>query len=124
MYTEDSSSTLRDTHWCGSSEKQKALSRWFMARSKAFMNLYLRNSASARSHRLRHFSKLPPLPAGTRHTHSKGAQQFAALELDVQISLAEWTAGMCKSVGQERWGAGFSRTVLANVHVVGSVKSN
>jgi hypothetical protein len=33
-----------------------------MARSKAFMNLYLRFSLSARSHRRRHLSRLPPLP--------------------------------------------------------------
>ena len=58
--------TLRLTYWCCAPLKPKALSRWFMARSNAFINLYLRDAASARSQRRRHFSRLPPLPGQAR----------------------------------------------------------
>ena len=67
--------TLRDTHSCEEDTNPKALSRCCMARSQAFMNLYLRKSASAKSQRRRHLSKLPPLPACANQTPSSDMPQ-------------------------------------------------
>lgn len=59
-----SASSFRNTQLCGADRKPNALSRCVIARSKALKNLYLRKSASHRSQRRRHLSRLPPLPGG------------------------------------------------------------
>jgi len=70
---------LREMYWWLAELKLNALSRWFIARSNATMNLYLSAGASARSQRRRHFSMLPLLPARRAVRQRRGRNAQAAL---------------------------------------------
>jgi hypothetical protein len=82
--------TLRLTYSCGADMKPNALSRCVMALSNATRNLYLRKSASHRSHLRLHFSRLPPLPVcvlelGERGWGGGGGRMGGGVNLTKQL---------------------------------------
>ena len=82
------------------------------------MNLYFRNSASARSHRRLHFSRLPPLPA-YRHSEDEtpGLQIDWVVQERVRLLTSAAHAGRqgqtrCAEAGDLTWHKFASRCVV------------